>query len=80
MARAGFTDIHEMDVSAEFLETARAWLRVSAELEPALRVALGDDLFEQQLADRTDLVSATEDGLLRRTLLVGTARAGRSGS
>jgi hypothetical protein len=73
VAAAGFVDIDEVDVTAEFLDTARAWLRFSLELEPTLRIALGDELFDQRMVDRTDLVRATEEGLLRRLLLVGTA-------
>jgi len=39
-------------------------------LEPALRRTLGDDAFDEQLADRTDMVTAIEEGLLKRSLLV----------
>jgi hypothetical protein len=48
----------------------RRWLRFSRELETTLRRTLGDDAFDQQLSDRTDMVVAIEAGLLRRSLFV----------
>ena len=73
LAAAGFIEIDEVDATGEFIETARAWLRHSAEFEPALRVTLGDELFDQQVADRTGMVRAAEEGLLKRSLHVGTS-------
>ncbi len=77
LAAAGFVDVEEVDVTGEFLETARRWLRFSAELEPALRAALGDEVVDEQVADRTDMVKAIEEGLLKRSLLVGAAPPNR---
>jgi hypothetical protein len=76
LAAAGFDEVDEVDVTGDFLETARRWLRHSSELEPQLRASLGDEMFEQQLADRTDIVTAIEEGLLKRSLLVATAPHG----
>ena len=73
LARAGFADIDDVDVTGEFLETAHRWLRFAAELEPALRATLGDEVVDQQVADRTDIVRGIEEGLLRRSLLVAAA-------
>ena len=73
LAAAGLAEVDEVDVTEEFLETARRWLRFSRELEPALRESLGDDAFDQQLTDRTDMVKAIEEGLLKRSLLVAAA-------
>ena len=67
---AGFVEVDEIDFTDEFLETVRRWLRFSRELETALRRTLGDDAFDQQLSDRTDMVVAIEAGLLRRSLFV----------
>jgi hypothetical protein len=67
---AGFVEVDEIDFTDEFLETVRRWLRFSRELETTLRRTLGDDAFDQQLSDRTDMVVAIEAGLLRRSLFV----------
>jgi len=67
------------DVTAQFLETARRWLRHGLELEPELRASLGPAIVDQQLADRTDMVTAIEEGLLMRSLLVAAAPAAVQG-
>ena len=69
---AGFTRIIVMDVTQDFLETARRWLTHASELDGELRSVLGDALFDEQQADRQDLITAIEDGLLCRSLFVGT--------
>jgi hypothetical protein len=74
VAAAGFIDVDEVDFTDEFLQTVHRWLRFSRELEPALRRTLGDEVFDQQLSDRTDMVTAIEAGLLRRSLLVAATR------
>lgn len=73
MSAAGFVEVEEVDVTAEFLETARRWLRYAKALEPALRACLGDDTLDEQLADRAEMVIAIEEGLLVRSLFVATA-------
>jgi hypothetical protein len=70
VAAAGFIEVDEIDVTEEFLETVRRWLLFSREFEPGLRAAVGDDAFDEQMADRTDMVEAIESGLLKRALLV----------
>jgi hypothetical protein len=65
--------VEEVDFTDEFLETARGWLRFSREFEPALRESLGDDVVDQQLADRTDMVAAIEQRLLKRSMLVAVS-------
>jgi hypothetical protein len=79
VAAAGFVEVDEIDFTEEFLETARRWLRYSREFEPALRESLGNDVVDEQLAARTDMVTAIEEGLLKRSLLLaGTAGSGRA--
>ena len=70
---AGFVQIGKVDFTAEFLETARRWLRFSREFEPALRESLGDQVFDQQWADRKGMVAAIEEQLLARALFVAAA-------
>jgi hypothetical protein len=69
---AGFVRIVVTDVTQDFLETARRWLTHPSELEGELRSVLGDVLFDEQQADRRDLIGAVEEGLLCRALFMGT--------
>ncbi len=72
LERAGFGEVDEVDVTGEYLETARAWLRESWRFEHELRQVLGNDEFDRLQRERPVTISAIEDGLLRRSLLVGT--------
>jgi hypothetical protein len=74
--RAGFAEVVDVDVTADFLETARAWLHWASRYENQLRVALGDELFDQQQSDRRDLTQGIEGGLLQRVLVAGTSPEG----
>jgi hypothetical protein len=76
VAAAGFVQVDDIDFTEQFLETARRWLRFSLELEPELRASVGNDAFDDQIADRTDMVAAIEQGLLKRSLLVAVAPSG----
>ena len=69
---AGFTSIDVRDVTKVFLETAHRWLRHAAELEGDLRSTIGDALFDEQQADRKEMITAVEEGLLSRALFVGS--------
>jgi hypothetical protein len=73
LAAAGFVDVEEIDFTGEFLQTVRRWLRHARELEPGLRRTLGDEAFDEQFTNRTDMLVAIEAGLLKRSLLVGAA-------
>ena len=68
---AGFVRIAVTDVTRDFLETARRWFTHASELEAELRSTLGDALFDEQQADRKKMITAVEEGLLRRALFVG---------
>ena len=68
---AGFVPIVVTDVTRDFLETARRWFTRAWELEAELRSTLGDALFDEQQADRKKMITAVEEGLLRRALFVG---------
>lgn len=67
---AGLTDVEAVDLTPEFLETARGWHDHSVSLERELRAAVGEAEFDQQQADRRETVAAIEDGLLSRALLI----------
>ena len=73
METAGFADIVVTDVTGDFLETARRWLRYTSELESELRSAVGDAVFDEQQADRAETIPPIEEGLLSRALFEGTS-------
>jgi hypothetical protein len=68
---AGFVDIDVIDLTKAFLETARGWYEHSSELERELRADVGDAAFDQRQADRREMITATEEGLLSRALFIG---------
>jgi len=74
-ARAGFTDVHETDVTDQYLTTARTWLRVRDEHRAALE-RIDPERLAQQQRDMAAAVAAIEDGLLRRSLVVGSRGPG----
>jgi hypothetical protein len=67
---AGLVDVEVIDLTRAFLETARGWYDHTAELERELRVTVGDAEFDQQQTDRRETVTAIEEGLLSRALLI----------
>jgi hypothetical protein len=73
LCTAGFRDVEETDVTAEYLITVRAWLDQSVAREAELRAVLGDVVFEDRQRDRRLQISAIEGGLLRRSLFVAGA-------
>ena len=80
LASAGFVDIDERDVTAEFAVTARAWLTeweaqadVLAPLEPP-------GGFDERQRERRAQLTAVEDGLLRRGLFAAMRPGRLSGS
>jgi len=68
LRRAGFEDIQETDVTADYLATVRAWFDHSSAREAELRQVVGDAMFEARQLDRQLQMAAIERGLLRRSL------------
>jgi hypothetical protein len=68
---AGFIEIDEVDVSAAYLNTARAWLHHLQEYAADLAPLELPGAFADRLARRRDAVGAIEAGLLRRSLFLG---------
>lgn len=69
----GFDDVTEEDVTAHYRQTAACWLRHAEELEPDLRSALSDQVYDEKLATRTASFRELEAGNTARWLF--TARA-----
>jgi hypothetical protein len=67
---AGFSPLEELDLTAEFLVTARAWYDGRERRASDLIAAEGRDLFEERRRDSATQLQAIEAGLLRRALFV----------
>ena len=72
---AGFVDITEQDVTAEFLRTARGWVQGRERYAADLRQSLGESEFARKQSESRAQISAIEAGLLRRSLFTAK-RAG----
>ena len=70
LSDAGFVDIAETDVTAEFLRIARARLEARGRHAAGLRQTEGKSQFEQKQAEERAQIEAIEAGLLRRSLFV----------
>jgi hypothetical protein len=69
---AGFVELDEVDVTAAYLDTARAWLRYGQEFEAGLAALEPPGAFADKLARRRDAIALIEAGHLRRSLLLAT--------
>lgn len=67
LERAGFADIREVDVTGEFLITARAWLAARLRHRETVR-PLDPKIYDDRLGHGEASIAAIGDGLLRRTL------------
>jgi hypothetical protein len=74
LRRAGFDVVVERDVTAAFLDTARAWLRESEVLAEELAGVEPEGGFDERQEDRRTMIGAIEDGLLSRSLFVAVRR------
>ncbi len=70
LRRAGFLLEDELDVTAEFLETARAWYGGRQQRAAALKEADGEAEFGRRQSDSRLQIEAIEEGLLRRALFL----------
>ena len=70
--RAGFTDVREVDVTADYLVTTRAWRAARLRHRDAVR-PVDPKMYDERLAKGEDAIEAIEAGLLRRTLHVASA-------
>jgi hypothetical protein len=73
---AGFVDIEESDITAQFRETAAAWLHESIASAADLKSLFGAEDYLRGVEERRNVLAAIDGGLLRRAVF--TARAGAS--
>ncbi len=71
MEEAGFGRVGIADATAEFLETARAWLTEFSRHESDVKGIIGEAEWEERQASRRQLLMGIEIGLLRRVLVNG---------
>jgi len=71
MRRAGFVDVEVIDQTEGFRATAAAWISEWSQHQDALVALYGLADFETRQQERSVQLSAVEDGLLRRSLVVG---------
>ena len=63
---AGFGDISETDVTAEYRSTMRRWLDATELHAAMIRQVIGDDTYEERAAQRQRDLRSIDDGLLSR--------------
>jgi hypothetical protein len=69
---AGFVEFDEVDVTADYLETARGWLRHGQQFEAGLAALETPGAFAAKLARRRKAIAVIEAGHLRRSLFLAT--------
>ena len=72
LRRAAFAEIHATDQTDEFRTTARAWIDQWDQHRTALVKIHGDTTFETRQHERRTQLQAIDDGLLQRSLVLGT--------
>ncbi len=72
--RAGWSLIERVDMTEEYLETARRELRAYESRAERLRRVLGASEAAQRLSSKREYIPAVEEGLLRRELFVASVQ------
>jgi cyclopropane fatty-acyl-phospholipid synthase-like methyltransferase len=72
MARAGFVDFVQVDVTSAYATTQRAWYEAAERQAEALRRLTSDAEFAEAQADRRLTADAIGAGILRRSLFTAT--------
>jgi cyclopropane fatty-acyl-phospholipid synthase-like methyltransferase len=72
---AGFEDIEIIDVTEDFIETARAWFKAfdarKRELRPLLRTE-----YDDRQKGRREMIAGAREGLLKRLIVSAKASSG----
>lgn len=69
LRRARFVDVREQDLTADYLDTARAWLAAGLRHRDTLR-PLDPAAYDDRLARGRNVIPVIERGLLHRSLFV----------
>lgn len=70
---AGFADVEQVDTTDRWLETTSLFITARERHEEGLRLAEGDEAFDEEQAKKRGLVDAITTGILRRCLVSGKA-------
>jgi hypothetical protein len=70
LERAGFTDVAEIDLTQEFLDTTLAWPKERTLRADEVKAAEGEERFLERLSDCRAQADGIRDGLLRRARYV----------
>ena len=73
VAKAGFEDVVEVDVSNDYATTQRAWLEQNEAHADAMRELMSHDDFKLAQQDRRRALDAITAGLVKRSLFSATA-------
>ena len=76
LRRAGFVDVTEVDGTEEFRAVAKEWIDQWDDHRDALTAVYGEPEFESRQHDRRLQLRAVEEGLLRRSLFLGSRPSG----
>jgi hypothetical protein len=76
LRRAGFIDVAELDGTEEFRAVATEWIDQWDKHRDALTAVYGEPEFESRQHDRRMQLRAVEDGLLCRSLFLGSRPSG----
>lgn len=71
LRRAGFVEVTAIDETDEFRETANAWIDQWDHHRAALADLYGETEFDTRQQERRVQLKAVDDGLLRRSLVIG---------
>ncbi len=71
-ADAGFQAVRSRDVTADFRATCGAIIEALAKHEAAARAADGDEMYEDNVRRKNGVLTAINEGLIVRSLVVGT--------
>lgn len=74
LTAAGFRDVEEFDITDQFRETIVAWHSASAAAAGELEQVYGVEDFRQSQLHHLERLEAIDNGMLKRSLLVATAR------
>lgn len=69
---AGFTEIEAVDITADYRATLHRWISATERREPEVRLAMGDEAFDERMSYRRDAANAIDEGLLKRFQYTGT--------
>tara|TARA_A100001037_G_scaffold39139_1_gene30234 strand:+ start:7470 stop:7697 length:228 start_codon:yes stop_codon:yes gene_type:complete len=73
VAQSGFEVVIERDLTEDFRVSLLDRLDALDQNETALRRAEGHEMVDTEREKRTDMLTAVQEGMLRRTALVGLA-------